>query len=342
MGWPWRAPALALCLATAGPARAADATLWLASGVEPDRAREAAALLGHADPQLRPVGELSRAVQVIGVVDRRIEDLCGGPVPVETWRARLEEGRSQLQLLDVPGALATFGVLQAELPCLVGLLSPGDAFRFHLSAAEVDLVAARSEPAGSELVAFYTEEATRAARRAAATGPWMDPPADTLVEARQLLTRVRAEAAAQAPARVVVAGPWDRVWWNGTAADRVPFDVPAGTHVFQLTDGTRAVVAVQVAELPPGGAAVVWARPDAAPLSTDDVIDAARTLAEAGRAPIGLAQSLWALSAEGPSYVVTGDDARVKLWGADGDLVRLRLVDPPEGSSGGRKGKKKR
>lgn len=332
--------ALLLLGVGAGPARAEDATLWLASGVDSQRAVDAAALLGHVDPRVRPVGELARAVQVIGVVDRRIEDLCGGPVQVEAWRARLEQGRSQLQLLDVPGALATFGVLQAELPCLVGLLSPGDAFRFHLSAAEVDLVAASSEPPGSDLVAFYTDEATRAARRAAATGPWMDPPPDTLVQARQLLTRVRAEIAGQAPARVVVAGPADRVWWNGTAADRVPFDVPAGTHVFQLTDGTRAVIAVQVAELAPGQAAVVWARPDAAPLSTDDVIAAARTLAEAGRAPIGLSQSLWVLSREGPSFLVTGDEQRVRLWGADGELVRLRLVDPPEGS--GNKGKRKR
>lgn len=314
-------------------ARATDATLWLASGVDADRARAAAALLGHVDAEVRPVGELARAVEVVGVVDRRIETLCGGPVDVGAWRTRLEEGRAQLQLLDLQGALSSFAMLEAELPCLTGLLSPGDVFRFHLSAAEVQLVTARSEPAGSELAGFYRSEARYAARRAAAAAPYVGVPADTLVEARQLLAQVRTELSAERPARVVVAGPYDRVWWNGTPADRVPFDVPPGTHVFQLTDGTRRVVAVQVTELAPGGAAVIWARPDATPLSTDDVLEAARTLAETGRAPIGLAPSLRALSLDGPSYVVTGDAEQVKLWGADGELVRLRLVDPPSGRS---------
>jgi len=317
-----------------GPAHASDATLWLASGVDADRAREAATLLGHVDVAIRPVGELAHAVQVVGVVDRRIEDLCGGPVDVEAWRGRLSSGREQLQLLDLNGALSTFARLQAELPCLTGLLAPGDVFRFHLSSAEVDLVVARSESSSEDMADFYRREARAAAARAAASAPYGRPPDDTLVEARQLLTSVRAAQSNQRPARVVVAGPHERVWWDGTPADRVPFDVPPGTHVFQLTDGSRKVVAVQVAVLGPGDAAVVWARPDATPLSTDDIQAAVRTLAQTGRAPIGLAQSLRALSLDGPSYIVTGDEHGVALWGADGDMVRLKLVDPPVSASG--------
>jgi len=302
--------------------------------VDVDQARHSLSLIGKTDPEVHSIEALATAVQIVGVVDRRVEDMCGGPASVQAWRDELARGRSALQLLDLEQALASFGLLDAELPCLTGLLSPGDTFRFYLSATELDLVQARSRGDDPTLAAFYLGEAERSARRAAAAGPYVRIPTDTLTEARELLGRVRAEQARQAPARVAVAGPAEQVWWDGTPADKVPFDVPAGTHVFQLTAPDSAtVVAVQVVDLAPGQPVVVWARPDALPLTTPDLQRAALTLAESGRAPVGLAPTLRALSASGPSFVVTGDADQLRFWGADGDIVRLSLVDPPQGST---------
>ncbi len=316
-----------------GPARAADARIWVEEGTHPGRAVFAAELLGHVQPQLHPLSELVDSVQVVGVIDRRIEDLCGGPVDLDDWRVRLDQGRGQVQLLDLSSALATFGILDAELPCLTRLVAPQDVVRFHLSKVELHLLVAQSRQDQPADVAFHQDEARFAARRAVTAGPDLPLPDDTLPEAAALVEAVR-QAQLDAPrARVVVAGDARRVFDNGRPAAGA-VDVIPGTHVFQLTDaGGEQVIAVQLADLAPGSAAVVWARPDAAPMTRAELEAAVQTLETDGRAPVGLAPSLQALSSDGPAYVLTREGDRVRMWGADGDRVVLRIVDPPVGLS---------
>jgi hypothetical protein len=290
--------------------------------------------VGDRVVELRPLSRLGEDVRVAALVDRRVEELCGGPVAVEDWRQRLVQARAHLQRLELPEALAAFGLLEAELPCLTELILPGDAFRFHLASVELHVVAAGWNRLDPALEAFHRQQARLSAARAAAIGPKVHIPADTLAEAEELLNQVRTGLSGELPVRMVVVGPPEQVWWNGSPARAEPFEVPPGTQILQLTDGGTRVVAVQVVEVPAGGSLVVWARPEAAPLTGAEVSEAALSLAQSGRISMVLAPGLQALSHRRAAYLVTEAEGRLRVWAEQGGKVLIKLVEPaaePEG-----------
>ncbi|MCB9777476.1 MAG: hypothetical protein H6742_02805 [Alphaproteobacteria bacterium] len=327
-----------MLLSGAGVARAAPATLWVQPGISAERARAAAAMLGHGDAAVEPLGALPAAVQVVQVVDRRIEQLCGGPVSLSAWRAEVADGRRALQTLDIDGALASMALAEADLPCVTEKLAPADAFSFFLATAEVHLVASHAVGRDEGEARIQRDSARYAAGRAAAAGALLQPPADTLREAAELLGEVRAGLRGEPPARVVVAGDVGRVWLDGQAM-RESVDVLPGAHVVQLTDREGAVVAVELVEVGPGAAVVVWARPDDVPLTRESLEAGVSLLASEGRAPVGLGPALHALD---PAFVVTGNDQQLRIFGADDGRVRLRLVDPPDAALQPERRRKKR
>lgn len=302
--------------------------VWLAEGIDEGRARAVVEVLGDPVVEVRPLSRLAEDVRVAALVDRQVEELCGGPVAVEDWRQRLLQGRTHLQRLELPEALAAFGLLEAELPCLTELILPGDAFRFHLASVELHFVAAGWNIADPALTAFHRQQARLAAGRAAAIGPKVHLPADTLPDAVELLNQVRSGQSGELPARVVVVGPTELVWWNGSPALAEPFEVPPGTQILQLTDGGTQVVAVQVVEVPPGGSLVVWARRESAPLTGAELGEAALSLARSGRVSMVLAPGLLALSHRRAAYLVTETEGRLKVWSEQGGKVLIKLVEP--------------
>ncbi len=309
-------------------ARAAEAVVWLAEGIDQGRARAVVELVGDEVVELRPLERLGEDVRVAALVDRRVEVLCGGPVAVEGWRQRLLQGRAHLQRLELPEALAAFGLLEAELPCLTELILPGDAFRFHLASVELHFVAAEWNRADPALAAFHRQQARLSAARAAAIGPKVHLPTDTLPDAVELLNQVRSGQSGELPVRVVVVGPPEQVWWNGSPARAEPFEVPPGTQILQLTDGSTRVVAVQVVEVPAGGSLVVWAQPESSALTGAEVSEAALNLARSGRVSMVLAPGLQALAHRRAAYLVTESDGRLKVWAEQGGRVLIKLIEP--------------
>lgn len=309
-------------------ARAGDAVVWLAEGIDEGRARAVVELLGDPVIEVRPLSRLGEDVRVAALVDRRVEELCGGPVAVEDWRLRLLQGRAHLQRLELSEALAAFALLEAELPCLTELILPGDAFRFHLASVELHVVAAGWNSADPALAAFHRQQARLSAARAAAIGPKVHLPADTLPDAVDLLNQVRSGQSGELPARVVVVGPPDQVWWNGSPARAEPFEVPPGTQILQLTEGGTQVVAVQVVEVPPGGSLVVWARRESAALTGAEFGEAALSLARSGRVSMVLAPGLQALSHRRAAYIVTETEGRLRVWSEQGGRVLIKLIEP--------------
>lgn len=299
-----------------------------------------AALLAQAGDELvesRPLGELHRDVIVAPLVDRRLEQLCGGPVGAMDWRLRLGEARRALQRLELGPALAGFAVLEAELPCLTERLAPEEQLRYRVGAIELHLVASRLHPPDAR--AFHLAQARRAAAQAAALGSGLEPPGDTLDEALVALQEARREASGEAPARAVVVGPAERVWWGGRPAGGAVLDLPAGEHLLQLTDEGDRVIAVQLVELAPGGALVIWARPESSPLSGEEVRDGVRALQDGGSASLGLAPALRALSARQEAMIAVRTAGRLRVWSEQDGKLRLRIAEPePErpGRGGGR------
>lgn len=316
-----------LCL-WLGSAEASEAAIWLGPEVDEARARAAVELLGETVVEVRPLAGLADDLRVVGLLDRSVEELCGGPIAVEDWRQRLERGRASLQGLVLSEALSGFGVLEAELPCLTELILPGDAFRFHLASVELHRVAAALNAADPTLVAFHEREARLSAGRAAAIGPKVHLPADTLPEAVALLNEVRTAQSVQLPVRLVVFGPAERVWWNGTPAQADPFEVPAGTQILQLTDGGTAVVAVGVVDLLPGEAVLVWADRDIDAPTAAEIGEAAHALGEHGRTSMVLGPVVQALNHRRAAYLVTEHDGRLRVWAEQGGKIMIKLAEP--------------
>ncbi len=285
-----------------------------------DRVAQSLASAGITQVAWQSPSTLEQQLQLVAVETRSEDALCGGEVSLREWSLSVQKAETQIQLLDIAGALAQLSMAELEAGCLDRPLDREILQRLDLALARAHLLSAQ-QTRDPQQASFHEEQARQTINAMLALGDdlllpsGLEPEIQALVELRPYVE----------PIPVAGGGDLGEVLLDGVPIGRLPRGVLPGAHIVQVVHEGSVVAAARI-ELS-GEPTLIWG----GPLYPGDVLVEVQ-LISSGQPASEMFRALASLLGEQVLVAaVTRDEVRVHRL--DGGLVgpRGEPVEPRPG-----------